>query len=120
MTVPETIEKVCTRCGETKPGSDFYILKSGPKKGTLRSECKECQIQRVRANQFKRRKADPEGFLRTQREIVARHRKAGRDASSRLSAEAYDSAITIFRKTYPAAFKAILRQERYKRGLNLD
>jgi hypothetical protein len=40
-------EKRCTRCGETKPISDFYRNKSS--KGGVSSECKQCTLERAKA-----------------------------------------------------------------------
>lgn len=36
--------KRCSRCGEVKPGSEFYVHKSGRHSGQLLSRCKPCGI----------------------------------------------------------------------------
>jgi len=36
--------KTCTRCGEQKPESDYYINRCKGRKTRYRPECKECAI----------------------------------------------------------------------------
>jgi len=40
--------KLCSKCGKVKPLTEFYLHKSGKKKGKLRSECSYCdRMQRL-------------------------------------------------------------------------
>lgn len=43
------MEKRCPSCGETKPASAFYRLKSGPRAGRLQGHCKDCQNEAKKA-----------------------------------------------------------------------
>ncbi len=36
--------KRCTRCGETKPVGEFYLIRAGDPSGPRRSDCKTCHL----------------------------------------------------------------------------
>lgn len=41
-------ERRCPKCGETKPLSGFYVLKSGDREGRVQAWCKTCQNKQRR------------------------------------------------------------------------
>jgi len=44
--LPPPADKTCTKCGKTKPLSDFSIQKSGARKGRISAACKRCNEER--------------------------------------------------------------------------
>lgn len=70
MTIPNQDLKQCTKCGETKPRSDFYFH-TDPKMGRRypMGECKECTKQRRReyvAAEYKKVRSNDNKSRRTQ------------------------------------------------------
>lgn len=44
--MPET--KICSRCFEDKPISEYYLFKSGPQAGHIKQPCKHCTTQNAK------------------------------------------------------------------------
>lgn len=83
MSTLTLIEKACTRCGETKPLSQFHRNRNSPDGHA--SACKPCRIAGVKAAQDKRRaEMGEEAYLA----MVAANQRARRRLND--DAEAYD------------------------------
>jgi len=109
--------KTCTKCGKTKPLSDFYRHK-----GTLDGHhgwCKPCHRASTDAATAALRERMGEDLYRAHKaDIVRRHRAKGRDARSRESRKAYQETLHELRRRHQDEFDALLRVERHKRGLS--
>lgn len=46
-------EKVCTKCGLSKPLTEYWFRKTGPSAGTPLSICRKCDSKRAKANWIK-------------------------------------------------------------------
>ena len=58
--------KICTRCGLTKPLSEFHVARKG--KDGLRADCRTCCAERSRLAYLKSKKAGADGFKHQYRE----------------------------------------------------
>jgi hypothetical protein len=109
--------KTCTKCGETKPLSEFYRRRAS--RDGRATQCRTCVQTTVLVNRAaERERMGDEYWKAHQAEIVRRHRAKGRDARSRESRQAYNSALHELRRRHPAEFQAILLLERHDRGLS--
>lgn len=96
-----TEERLCTGCQQTKPLSDFYKFKTGPKGHTTR--CKMC----MNASQ-KRYASTPRG-QQVARNKYAKWRAENLELARKLSREGNDKA----RKSEPERFKDYDRKKLY-------
>lgn len=68
-------EKVCSKCGKTKPKEDFYASKCAP--SGLLSWCKDC-YRAVRRSEYARERKVPDGIKYDKRGRKLMHRGHGR------------------------------------------
>lgn len=74
MTAMEPVVKTCTKCGETKPLSQFHRNRRSP--DGHQTYCKPCMNEGVRQRQQRRRnEIGEEAYLAIQRDIQRRHRE---------------------------------------------
>jgi hypothetical protein len=115
--LPALAEKRCTKCGQTKPLSEFH---RDPKtRDRLRGWCKDCAIENVRESVARRRQEmGEEQWLAHQAELRRRYRSkpGGRD-QGRAWSRAYSAALHRLRGLHQEQFKALLERELYERGL---
>lgn len=117
MSTVELIVKVCTKCGEEKPLSEFYRDAKAPDGRSW--TCKKCDKARVIASQQRRRAEIGEEAWRAKRKaIVDKHRSTpeGR-RKARLHSRARDEALSRLAKAHPREFRALLDAVRYEKGL---
>lgn len=109
--------QTCTRCGEEKPLSAFYVNRSSA--SGRRSDCGECVKASVKAYQ-KRKRAEmgDDAWREKVREGVARSRARGA-TKDREQVAAWNAANLRLRQAYPDLFKQFYREERHARGLNV-
>jgi hypothetical protein len=108
--------KVCGDCREEKPLSDFHRDRST--RDGHRWDCKVCNRAKVTERQRQAREADPEGFARRNRESVARSRTnpAVRERGNQVVAARSAASEKLIKRHRPE-FDALLRTEKYERGL---
>lgn len=113
----EALTKSCTKCGATKPLSQFYRQPSGVLgRYSWCSECTKANVKRLRAK--RRAEMGEEAWKQHQRELVAKHRdQHGSDRSG--ASKAYRTALYELRDTHRAEFDERLRRIRYEMGLDL-
>lgn len=117
MTSVEVATKTCTRCGETKPLTEFHRNRSAP--DGRQSRCKVCVRFLVNERRAaKRAEMGDAAFKAQMAEQVRRHRQTphGKEMARRQEA-AYSAAQRILRERHRKEFDAIYARERYERGL---
>lgn len=108
-------EKICTRCGETKNLSEFPAHKR--RTDGRASDCKACNVERVKANYERvRQQIGEEAFRARQREAQRRYREKN-PTKDRLQQEAYQAASVALRERHRKEFDELYRRARYERGL---
>ena len=70
------LQKQCSKCGETKPASEFY--KEPKVKSGLASRCKQCERARSKATHKRKMDEDPEGYRLVKQERVNKAREKTR------------------------------------------
>lgn len=113
MSTLETVTYTCTRCKKACSPSEFGAL-SYP-------YCKACSRESVeRSKQAFIAKYGEDAWRRekTANTRAYRARNKGVVTSERLSKDAYRAALYAIRDAHREHFEALLRQERYERGLD--
>ena len=115
-TAPSRSVKRCPACALTKPAGDFYVSR-----GRLSTYCKACQ--RVASRQsYHRRRRDPALVEQIRdrdrrRKRLERRRAATVDPDrERRNGRIRTAAVRRLIATYPAEYRALLREERARLG----
>lgn len=114
-TAVDLVEKLCRRCGEIKPLSQFHRSK-GARDGR-QIYCKECMRQK--ALDYRRRKLEenPDAFRRRQVQITDRHRRKTNNERGRAVSRARNAAVARLIAAHERQFDAIYRLVLAERGL---
>lgn len=109
-------EKVCSRCGEVKPLSEFYRSKNT--KDGRDSRCRTCAREAIDAYQARKRAEDPEGWRERGRQRAARRRQdPAKRARDNMHLRAQTLAISRLKEMYPDAYRHLLDVARREVGL---
>ena len=106
LLTPTAPAKVCTKCGELKPGTAYRRRKTG-----LEGACRACEAARVRAWFEKKLAEEPEAIRARRRENVARHRANTDNATGREYGRAHRRAVKRLTALYPEEFHVFLAEE---------
>lgn len=112
-------EKTCTKCGETKPLSDYY-KKANTKDGKS-YRCKDCVKSAVA--EYQERKKEEIGidaWREQSRAAAKRSRTKNGYRTEKLYGQAARSAVERLKAAHPQEYAAYLREEKYARGLSVD
>jgi hypothetical protein len=109
-------EKVCRRCGETKPLSDYYHNKATSDGFTI--YCKPCCRWYTETAKAKRRaEMGEEAWLEQQRQVVRQSRQRRNYDRERLQSRAQTAAVRRLVEAHRAEYEQYLREEKHGRGL---
>ena len=118
----DTATKVCPNCGETKNLSEFHRNKASSDGRVYR--CAACANNAIRKSYVKTRAAmGEEQWLKDRRQAQQTRRaklKVQTGSTQEPYTVAYGLAAHRLRRLHPSDFKALLREERYKLGLDPD
>lgn len=118
MTTPDLAgQRRCTRCGETKPLTEFSFVK---RRNTRLSQCKPCASAAVRQARARRiAQVGLDEVRRVERENTRKSRDNDHVRQrERAATRARNRAERRLARMYPKAFDALLREERSKLGLD--
>ena len=101
--------KACPRCGETKPLSEFYVVK-----GKVRSWCKPCTRESQRERMALVR-ATPEGAEANRQGRRKSYAKHGRSISALAAERALARLKERRRREYDALYRLAYDEERRRR-----
>lgn len=119
MTAVELATKTCTKCGETKPLTEFHRNRKAP--DGLSWNCKECNRAQARQSAARRRaEMGDEVWLAHQRERRRKHLATSDQSKerNRRQGQAYNAAVIELRERHRDEFEQIYARERYERGLD--
>ena len=120
MSAVELLTKECTTCGGSFPLSAFYAHPTG--RHGVGSTCRDCasEYNKKRKERFIEEHGEDAWREYVRKNVRAhRERHAGNRTSERVSREAYRAAESALRRAHPEEFDALLRKERYDRGLEV-
>lgn len=119
MTALDLATKTCGKCDSEQPLSNFYRYTRSADGHAW--ECKACAKSRVRESEQRRREEMGETAWREhRRSLVARSRENPEvRMRGHIAQDAYNAAIAALRDLHRDQFDALLRQERYDRGLDI-
>lgn len=112
----ELAQKVCPKCGERKPLSEFHRRSASP--DGHQNYCKPCCITSTRESQSRRRAGMGEdAWLAFQRARVNASRQRTGNQAGRARSAARNAAIAKLIEAHRREFESLLRIEKYERGL---
>ncbi len=120
-TTPKLATKTCSRCGQTKPLSDYWRLTKNKKDGRFNA-CIECARPLADvATQRRRDRMGDNAWLAEHRAVAkrARIRHAGKDTAESLANKAGRRALKKLRAAHPDEYDRLYRLERYELGLSV-
>lgn len=112
MSAPVLATKQCSKCGETKPLSEFHRDRTN--RDGRHSWCAVCMRTLVNERQAVRRaEMGDEAWLAHQRQLLARSRARRNNDTERRYGKARSRAVQRLIDAHRAEFDALLAQERY-------
>ena len=118
----DTVTKRCPNCDETKNLSEFHRNAKYPDGRNYL--CALCATRQIRKSQAKTRAVMGETKWLERNRLNQQRRRANLKAQTGSTQEPYAVAYTLatdrLRRLHPSDFRALIREERYKLGLDPD